>query len=105
MAEMKREPTVVPPSFLRGGKRANLQQSESREDWWVGFGKDEGCQFEGPWSHMAILAAQILSDPATEVVASNLYRPGLGEALTAEQRSNYTEAPQVEWPGSPYRES
>lgn len=87
---------VQPPEFLRGGKRTNLERSEWMGDWWVGYGKDDGCQFEGSWAAMVYLAAKILRHPATEVVAPNLYRPDL--ELTAEQEGNYTEQPHVEWP-------
>jgi hypothetical protein len=79
--------TAVKPVHLRGGKRTNIGPSEWLDDWWVGWGKDESCQFEGPWEHMAILAAKILSHPNTEAVAPNLYRPDL--ALTDEQERSY----------------
>lgn len=72
---------------LRGGKRANLDHSEYLDDWWVGSGKNESCQFEGPWEHMAIIAAKILRHPNTQKVAPNLYRPDL--ALTDEQEHSY----------------
>lgn len=89
---------VEPPDYLSGGKRANLEKG-SLPDWWVGYGKDSSCQFEGSWFDMVVLAAKILSHPATEVVAANLYRPELADAMTEEQRNNYTEGPYVKWPG------
>jgi hypothetical protein len=89
-------PTIRPPDYLSGGKRTNLRVSEWLPGWWVGFGKDESCQFEGPWYDIVILAAKVLRDPATAIVAPNLYRPDL--VLTAEQERNYTEGPSVEWP-------
>ncbi len=92
------ETSVEPPSYLSGGKRTHLSRREWMSDWWVGYGKDEGCQFEGPWAAMTYLAAKILSHPATEVTSPNLYRPDLADALTHEQASNYTEEPHVEWP-------
>ncbi len=73
---------------LQGGKRANIRPSDDTEwDWWVGYGKDESCQFEGPWLHLAILAAKILSHPNTRTVAPNLYV--LEHSLTPEQEDNY----------------
>lgn len=75
------------PVALRGGKRTNIEASEWMSDWWVGYGKDESCQFEGPWEHMAILAAKILRHPNTQKVAPNLYMPDV--PLTPEQEGNY----------------
>jgi hypothetical protein len=73
---------------MRGGKRANITNSDTEDwDWWVGYGKDESCQFEGPWAHMAVLAARILAHPNTEKVAPNLYRPNHG--LTKDQEESY----------------
>lgn len=74
---------------LRGGKRANIGKSDAIEDWdwWVGWGKDESCQFEGPWAHMAILAAKILRHPNTKAVAPNLYQPDI--PITPEQEESY----------------
>jgi hypothetical protein len=59
---------------LSGGKRTNIAPSGWLDDWWVGYGKDESCQFEGPWADMAELAARILAHPNTEKVAPHLYR-------------------------------
>ena len=98
MSEETTTPQIAPPDYLNGGKRANLERSDWIDDWWVGYGKDDGCQFEGPWSHMAILAAKILSDPATEIACPNLYRPDLADALTLVQKGNYTESPTFDWP-------
>ena len=76
---------------LRGGKRANLAPAEINDindgDWWVGYGKSEECQFEGPWVHMAIVAAKILRHPNTQSVAPNLYRPDI--KLTRRQETMY----------------
>lgn len=72
---------------MRGSKRTNLWHSEWLDDWWVGTGKDDSCQFEGSWEDLAILAAKILRHPNTEQVAPNLYLPDL--ALTPEQEDNY----------------
>jgi hypothetical protein len=72
---------------MSGGKRANLAHSKNLDDWWVGTGKDESCQFEGPWEHMVILAARILSHPNTQKVAPNLYLPNI--QLTKEQEETY----------------
>lgn len=72
---------------LTGGKRTNIGHSEWIDDWWIGWGKDESCQFEGPWKHMAILAAKILRHPNTQIAAPNLYLPDL--ELTQEQEESY----------------
>jgi hypothetical protein len=89
---------VEPPAYLCGGKRTNIERSEGLTDWWFGYGKDKSCDFEGSWAAMAILAAKILSHPATGVATPNLYRPDLADALTPEQAANYTEEPHVTWP-------
>lgn len=102
LPEQPETPAIAPPSYLRGGKRANLERCHHMTDWWAGYGKDEGCQFEGPWFDMVVLAAKILSDPATELVAPNLYRPDLADAMTDEQREHYTGGPQLEWPEDPH---
>lgn len=73
--------------FMRGGKRANIGHSDWLDDWWVGWGKDESCQFEGPWLHMAILAAKILRHPNTQKVAPNLFQPDI--PITPEQEDSY----------------
>lgn len=72
---------------MRGGKRTNLSHSHNIDGWWVGIGKDESCQFEGPWEHMAILAAKILRHPNTQKVTPNLYQPDI--PLTKEQEESY----------------
>lgn len=73
---------------LMGGKRAHLTPTDVPDwDWWVGWGKDESCQFEGPWQHMAVIAAKILRHENTKKVAPNLFRPDL--VLTEEQENNY----------------
>ena len=74
------------PVYLSGGKRTNIGPG-FLTDWWVGWGKDESCQFEGPWEDMAILAAKILRHPNTQKVAPNLYMPDI--SLTEEQERNY----------------
>jgi len=77
------------PVEMQGGKRANIGNSQNIEDWdwWVGWGKDKSCQFEGPWAHMAILAAKILRHPNTKAVCPNLYQPDI--QLTPEQEDSY----------------
>lgn len=62
---------------ISGAKRANIVHSDWLDDWWVGHGKDESCQFEGSWADMANFASKILSHPNTEKVAPDLYRPAL----------------------------
>ena len=76
------------PVEMSGGKRTNIGNSDSIDDWdwWVGWGKDSSCQFEGPWAHMAILAAKILRHPNTKAVAPNLH---VELPLTPEQEDSY----------------
>lgn len=93
------KPESLIPVFLTGGKRTNLTSSDWLENWWVGYGKDESCQFEGSWGAMAILAAQILAHENTRRVAPNLYWPDI--PLTEEQRHQYTEYDyHVPWEGA-----
>lgn len=85
------------PVQLSGGKRTNIgwhgdehnypAEPESDWDWWVGWGKDFSCQFEGPWKSMAIIAAKILRHPNTGKVAPNLH---VVLPLTPEQEDFYT---------------
>lgn len=86
MSEDKTESGLEKVS-MRGGKRANIEPSDWMGDWWVGYGKEESCQFEGPWLHMAVLAAKILRHPNTKQEAPNLYREDL--ELTPEQEDSY----------------
>lgn len=72
---------------LRGGKRNRIAHSAWLDDWWIGEGKEPGCDFEGTWEHMAILAARILAHPNTQKVAPNLHRPD--PRLTPEQEAAY----------------
>lgn len=73
---------------INGGKRAHLRPADDSDwDCWVGYGKSEGCDLEGPWLHMAIMAAKILRHANTAIVAPNLHRPDL--ELTKEQEENY----------------
>lgn len=61
--------------LLSGAKRANIQPSEWIDDWFVGFGKDEGCQFEGTWWDMICFARNILANPNTQQCAPEYYHP------------------------------
>ena len=72
-------------------KRIHLVPSEWLADWWVGYGKDESCQFEGRWVDMAIFAAKVLAHENTKLVAPNLYRSDL--ELDDDQGRNYTTPP------------
>jgi hypothetical protein len=89
MADEVKMENGLEPVTMRGGKRANIgHNGHSPEwNWWVGWGKDQSCQFEGPWQHLAILAAKILAHPNTQRVCPNLYRPESG--LTPEQEDSY----------------
>lgn len=58
-----------------GGKRANLTESEWLSDWFVGWGKDQSCQFEGTWWDMISFARNILASENTKMVAPDFYKP------------------------------
>ena len=73
---------------ITAAKRVHLEPSDWLEDWWVGYGKDESCQFEGRWLDIAIFAAKVLQNENTKLVAPNLYRPDI--ELSTEQACNYT---------------
>ena len=60
---------------ISGAKRANIMYSEMLDDWFVGFGKDESCQFEGTWWDMICFARNVLANENTELVAPEYYRP------------------------------
>lgn len=69
---------------LRGSKRTNIFKSELLGDWFFGFGKDEGCQFEGTWWDMICFARNILASENTKKAAPEFYMPEL------EDWENYT---------------
>lgn len=60
---------------ISGGKRANLEISEWTSDWFVGYGKDESCQFEGTWWDMICFARNILASKNTEICCPEYYHP------------------------------
>ncbi len=61
--------------YVSGAKRANISKSEALNDWWVGFGKDESCQFEGSWWDMICFARNILAHENTAKVSPEFHRP------------------------------
>lgn len=63
--------------YISGAKRTNIIESEWLNDWFVGFGKDESCQFEGTWWDMICFARNILSSPNTKQCAPEFYHPEL----------------------------
>lgn len=64
-----------PQKVLSGAERANIEHSDWLGDWFVGYGKDEYCQFEGTWWHMICFARNVLASENTELVAPEFYRP------------------------------
>lgn len=64
-----------PNEFVSGAKRANIRVSYVIPDWFIGFGKDESCQFEGTWWDMICFARNVLASPNTEQCAPEFYRP------------------------------
>lgn len=61
--------------FVSGAKRANIEPSDWLPDWFVGFGKDESCQFEGTWWDMICFARNVLANPNTRQCAPEFYHP------------------------------
>lgn len=51
---------------VAASRRANIAKSDPGEDWFVGFGKDESCHFEGTWADMVSVAMQILNHPLSK---------------------------------------
>lgn len=81
--------------YISGGKRANIINSKeygmecfldgsevSDYDWWVGFGKDSTCRFEGTWEHMVETAIQILSSENTKKISPEIYEKFKRSGLT-----------------------
>lgn len=74
---------AFPETCMSGAKRANLSHADcsygeaKRQtwDWFVGWGKDESCQFEGTWWDMICFARNVLASKNTELVAPEFYRP------------------------------
>lgn len=64
--------------IFQAGKRCGLTHDPDLGDWFMSWSPKNGnSNAEGPWHHWANLAAMILSDPRTQAVAPDLYRPGL----------------------------
>ena len=61
--------------YESGAKRANLRESKWLPDWFVGFGKDESCCFEGDWWDMICFARNVLASPNTKQCAPEWYHP------------------------------
>jgi len=89
----------LPESYLTGSKRANIRNTGAfGNDWFVGYGKDRSCHFEGSWHHMVVIALRILSSDntknlvdAVDSVPDDVYRPELGDV--ADDIENYTGKP------------
>lgn len=64
-----------PENHVTGAKRANISESDWLPDWFVGFGKDESCQFEGTWWDMICFARNVLASENTQAVAPEFYKP------------------------------
>lgn len=61
--------------YIGGAKRANIKHSDWLTDWFVGYGKDESCQFEGTWWDMICFARNVLASENTKEVAPEFYKP------------------------------
>lgn len=62
-------------SYECGSKRTNIDMSVYVPDWFVGYGKDESCQFEGTWWDMICFARNILANENTKLCAPEFYKP------------------------------
>lgn len=60
---------------ISGAKRANISKSIGLDDWFVGYGKDEGCYFEGTWWDMICFARNILASENTKQCCPEYYHP------------------------------
>jgi len=82
------EPVIeLPEGYVTGAKRTNIRNTGSfGNDWFVGYGKDRSCTFEGSWNHMVVLALRILASEntknlveAVEGFPDEVYRPEFEE--------------------------
>lgn len=66
-----------PDKSLSGSKRTNIVQSDAMRDWdwFVGYGKNESCQFEGSWFDMVCFARNVLASENTKLAAPEFYKP------------------------------
>ena len=46
----------MPANNIKAAKRINLIRPEAAGEWWVGYGKSEGCMVEGSANHWHWLA-------------------------------------------------
>lgn len=67
--------TKWPEKYISGAKRANIRPSDWLPDSFVGFGKDEGCLFEGSWWDMVCFARNILASENTRIACPKYYHP------------------------------
>lgn len=67
--------TAWPSDGESGAKRAHIAKSGWMGDWFVGFGKDESCQFEGTWWDMVCFARNVLASENTRISVPEFYRP------------------------------
>lgn len=67
-----------PRSGTKGSKRTHVHTSAWLPDWFVGFGKEPSCQFEGTWWDMICFARNILASENTKLVAPEFYKPDWG---------------------------
>ena len=63
-----------PETYFNAGKRTHLKTG-TLADWFVGYGKEKSCQFEGPWHAMVVLAALILSSENTRLAVKHSELP------------------------------
>lgn len=87
--------TVVrewPDQRISGAERTNITKSDWLGDWFVGYGKDESCVFEGTWWDMICFARNVLASENTQICAPQFYMPGLkSNNYAGEQPYEYKE--------------
>lgn len=66
---------ILPIRFVQGSKRTNISRDEDLGDWFMGFGKDDSCHFEGTWWDMICFARNVLASENTRLCAPEFYHP------------------------------
>lgn len=70
--------TKWPDSDITGAKRTHITEDDCIPDWFVGWGKDESCCFEGTWWDMICFARNVLASENTKLAAPEFYKPEWG---------------------------
>ena len=86
MSQEKKVVNKWPKNYVSGAKRANISESLWLADWFVGWGKDESCQFEGTWWYMVCFARNVLASENTKISCPEFYHPEMAN-------NNYCDEP------------